>query len=311
MKTPMSPTLRVRGVCAIISAVIAVAALPAGAKGPIEVDLGSPHPVLPVMRVFGDDPQDQLGQFYSWSPIAIGDINGDGLADIIVGAPNAGGALGIPSLGETYVIYGGPNLPRSTVNLNTDGGITPAKETRIVCDPVSVGIEGHSELIRTLGSTVAAGDLDGDGTSDLIFSAEFASPRAEPEARFWGGTIHVLYGHATLPGCLLKIDPDAGKPQFGETRIFGHENYKRLGFLAMTVCDFDGDGFDDLVSQNSYGWVYILYGGKELRRGEIVDLNAKPPPHGGLSFLGSTHSRTMCHTPWPQETWMETDTTIS
>ncbi|RKY20675.1 MAG: hypothetical protein DRQ55_06900 [Planctomycetota bacterium] len=87
---------------------------------------------------------------------AAGDINGDGFADMLIGAPDAS-PDGVARAGEAYVVFGGPALP-SSINLAqiTNMGIT---------------IRGE-QVNEQLGSAVAGGsNLDADGFSDVAVGA--------------------------------------------------------------------------------------------------------------------------------------------
>jgi hypothetical protein len=70
---------------------------------PSTIDLNS---VFADVTICGDDAIDRSG-----SSVSSGDINGDGMDDIIIGAPNADPAGG-SFAGETYVIYGSNSLHR-------------------------------------------------------------------------------------------------------------------------------------------------------------------------------------------------------
>ena len=86
-----------------------------------------------------------------------GDVNGDGIADLIVGAVGAD-PLGRPGAGETYVIYGKTGGP-GDINL---AALTAAQGFAIA------GITDYSHSAATVRS---AGDVNGDGIDDIILSA--------------------------------------------------------------------------------------------------------------------------------------------
>jgi hypothetical protein len=99
----------------------------------------------------GMDPGERLG----WSVAGAGDVNGDGFADIIVGAPGYDAGEG-PSEGAAFVYFGGVE------------GINGA-------DPVHAG--GRLEADQAgaqLGTSVASiGDSNGDGYADVVAGAPF------------------------------------------------------------------------------------------------------------------------------------------
>ena len=110
--------------------------------------------------------------------MAAGDIDGDTTDDLIIGAYFAAPAGGAEA-GETYVIYGGPGLP-ATIDL----------------DSASAGLTVFGDDAGDFsGFSVAAGDIDGDTTDDLIIGALFADPAGGSAA----GETYVIYGELPAP----------------------------------------------------------------------------------------------------------------
>ncbi|WP_437604867.1 FG-GAP repeat protein [Sorangium sp. So ce834] len=85
--------------------------------------------------------------------LASGDINGDGYAALVIGAPGGGPDLIEP--GSAYVYLGGP------------GGFDT------VADAMFTGVQSASEF----GASVASADFNGDGLSDITVGAPSASAR--------------------------------------------------------------------------------------------------------------------------------------
>ena len=91
---------------------------------------------------------------------AAGDVNGDGVADFIVGAPSVG-------TDAAYVVYGGASLAGASIQLSNVGGTVSGFK-----------IQGPSS--RNFGYDVSyAGDLNGDGLADLLVGST-ARPAAPP-----------------------------------------------------------------------------------------------------------------------------------
>ncbi|HEX8105902.1 MAG TPA: FG-GAP-like repeat-containing protein [Solirubrobacteraceae bacterium] len=135
--------------------------------------------------------------------IASGDFDGDGTADLAAGAPGAG------ENGAVAIVYGSPGLraERRATFAGTDRG-------------------------AAFGSSLVAGDLNGDGYADLAVSAPGTDPRAD--ADYGAGAVHVLYGGAaglTETGRVKLARPDGAFDAFGSHLALG---------------DTDGDGKLDL-----------------------------------------------------------------
>ncbi|MDP2949211.1 MAG: hypothetical protein Q8P22_06710 [Chloroflexota bacterium] len=189
--------------------------------------------------------------------IAVGDVNGDGISDMILGAPFAGRVPGSPhggprtELGEVYVVLGSPAL---------SGRISIPQGQQ---DFTISGPEQWSEL----GDAVAVGDVNGDGIDDIIAVGEAADG---PEgSRPNAGIAYVIFGSASLQGMR-----DTAKDEQDVT-ILGADAQDALGFCAASG-DVNGDAIDDIVlvaqradgpseGRDTAGEAYIIYGRPDLR----------------------------------------------
>jgi hypothetical protein len=168
----------------------------------------------------GDPAQGEMGAAAA-APVALPfDFDGDGYADLAVGAP--GEDVGsIRDAGIVQVLYGsasGPTARDQIWQQNTKG------------------IKGKAERDDQFGAVTASGDFDGDGYADLAIGIPAEDLGGEPNA----GAVQVLYGS---PGGLTARDQlwhqgTAGVPGANEAGdLFG---------LTLAVGDFDGDGRADL-----------------------------------------------------------------
>jgi hypothetical protein len=199
-------------------------------------------------RLIGVDDGDSSG----FSVSSAGDVNGDGLADLIVGAPNVTSADEVRD-GESYVVFGKvsragtPSLDLATLD-GTNGFRLP-------------GIDAED---RSGWSVSSAGDVNGDGFDDLIVGTPFAD-----NGQYGEGESYVVYGKANWVGVssldLETLDGTAG------FRLIGIDAGDASGRSVSLAGDVNGDGFADLIigapaaesagGPESDGESYVVFGG--------------------------------------------------
>jgi hypothetical protein len=186
--------------------------------------------------------------------LAAGDFDGDGIEDLAIAAPWE--SFRRNRDGRVHILYGTPD------GLSTAGTQTWGQD--------SPGVLEVAEVRDQFGQSLAAGDFNGDGRSDLavgVWFEDFCTICNE-------GIVQVLYGspagltaagdqiwHQDTPGIL---DSRNTGDQFGQTLDTG---------------DFDGDGFDDLVV--GVPW-------EEFARAVSVDQGAVAVLRGSAAGLTAT-----------------------
>ncbi len=163
----------------------------------------------------------ELGGF--GSSIAVGDLNGDGLAELIVG--ESGVSVGTTkNSGRVWVFAGRKAWKSGTASLPGEG--------ELAASLVIVGREGDS-----LGGRVLAEDVNGDGISDLVCSGITGTHAGVPES----GAVFIWMGKKDL---LSNSTLVLGKDE-ADYVVFG-KGAGNLGF-ALASLDFDGDGKKELL----------------------------------------------------------------
>ncbi|MEQ8466042.1 hypothetical protein [Coleofasciculus sp. E1-EBD-02] len=189
------------------------------------------------------DPFDDSGRSVSGA----GDINGDGIDDLIIGAPRAD-PNGNLSAGETYVVFGnseGFNASLELSELNGSNGF------------VINGIDrGDYSGISVSG----AGDINGDGIDDLIIGAR----NADPNGNLSAGETYVVFGNSEGFNASLELSELNGSNGF---IINGIDRFDNSGGSVSRAGDINGDGIDDLIIDASLadpaGETYVVFGNSE------------------------------------------------
>lgn len=184
-------------------------------------DLQDQHAVIE-----GENSQDYAGGGVA----VVGDVNGDGDDDLIVGAQGGGSA----DRGRVYLLHG----PAAS------GGLADADATW----------DGEVEGDQLGRSVDGPGDVDGDGYAELLTGT---LQNNEPGAG--AGSAYLVRGGA-LSG--------AGSIADADTIFRGESSGDRVGYPVSAGGDIDGDGTPDLlfsaflsaVGGPEAGAVYVVYG---------------------------------------------------
>jgi hypothetical protein len=180
-----------------------------------------------------------------------GDVNGDGLADLLVGVWGGGD---LTTQGIVYLIYGSPSLPARLELVERPAA--PDGIARILG-------EGPMEQAGVVG---AAGDWNGDGLADFLIGAPGFQDESQP------GKVYVLYGARDFPERLEL----SALGRWG-LRIDGRNAPGGAGFKVGPSGDINGDGEPDFAfAEAGHPWgsqrAYVIlgpYGGRDFVRGEI------------------------------------------
>jgi hypothetical protein len=274
------------------------AALRAYAATLQRLDLRTPPTSLTVVTFVGAAAFDRLG---IW--MRTGDVTGDGVADIVVGADQAAGT-GETHSGSVYVIRGGTHLATSqTIDLAGFGATPLAGHIARVVPP-----DGAAHY--HFGATCQIADLDGNQRAEVLVGAALnragagilADGAPPGSAHAIGGAplgrVYVLWddnftGNPWAAGLSFAVSSSPGS----RTIISGGTGNVSFGEELLGGLDFDGDGARDLfvgdivgdgsAEQNrpASGTGYVFYAAQTLK-GLEFSLNSPPPGLVTTTFIG-------------------------
>ncbi|HMV65717.1 MAG TPA: MopE-related protein, partial [Myxococcota bacterium] len=199
------------------------------------------------IHLLGDEENDQFGDHLTFAM----DMNGDGLDEFAVSAPNS--SIGPRNSGVVYVFHG-----------HARGGSFDAGYVSADGVPLWAARIAGSRTSAKFGEALASGDLNGDGIGDLIIGAPGNSGGG-----INAGALHVFLGPVT--GALTADNATA--------TFTGKDSNDKLG-EAIATGDIDRDGFTDILVGapgadgvgSRRGAYYVLYGRPEWVGGRIEDL---------------------------------------
>jgi hypothetical protein len=272
----------------------------------------------------------------NFQPATVGDVNGDGLDDVVIGAPFGS------SNGNVFVVFGkkdhghvtladvaagmggfaiqaAPNTEEGVMvsgagDINGDGladimissfdldtgdarlAVVLGKRDSapVALGDVAMGVGGFvinsdpSAALTRFNALGAAGDVNGDGLGDMLITATFLDANFNITAT----RAHVVFGNAGA-GAVSLADVAAGHGGFAIDSEPPPQTFQAtFGQVLAGIGDMNGDGLDDMVMSDpgqpvatGVGRVYVVFG---KRTGDRVSLSGLAASGGGLVIDGET-----------------------
>ena len=219
-----------------------------------------------------------------------GDVNGDGVDDIIIGAAFAS-PNGHENAGQTHIVFGS-KAPFPAIfelsSLNGTNGFT---------------LNGIEKGDKSGWSVSQAGDINDDKIDDIIIGAYEASPTGRRNA----GQTYIVFGRNTSFPATFELSSLDGANGF---TLNGIKAKDRRGFSVSEAGDLNGDGVDDIIigisrprstvvratngiRRDNIGKAYVFFGRKNLLRKDFRGFSLEMTvgtllPHSSPLFSVST-----------------------
>ncbi len=183
--------------------------------------------------IMSEDPSNVFG----WSVSTAGDVNGDGFSDVIVGA-----WANNSSTGKSYIYFGGTSM-NNIADVTISGEISANK----------FGV-----------SVSTAGDVNGDGFSDVIIGADGNNSST--------GKSYIFFGSTSLSSTINASSANV--------KMSGEATNDLFGISVSIAGDVNGDGYSDVIvgaegNNSSTGKSYIFYGGSSMNNIADIAISGK------------------------------------
>jgi hypothetical protein len=183
----------------------------------------------------------EVGDYAGWTIASAGDMNGDGYADLVVGARHAD-LPGTQNAGAAFVVFGSASGFGSSLDLSALNGANGFRfQGAVYADHV--------------GYSLSEGDFNGDGFSDVIVGARGLEGDFDDQY-----SSYVVFGSAGGFGATLLA-----------TVLDGTNGFRLGGGWSTAAGDVNGDGIDDMIVGSEHNKkVYVVFGSSDGFDAELL-----------------------------------------
>ncbi|MBT4057482.1 MAG: hypothetical protein HOE68_05015, partial [Thaumarchaeota archaeon] len=201
------------------------------------------------------NPGDQFGN----SVADMGDLNGDGITDLVVGAWTDDDGCGGFNCGAIHILY-----------MDTDGSLA-ASTDEFDCSHAKIKCGNWDGF----GKSVAPIDLNNDGVNDIAVGAHKDNCSADSACAGWNdrGVIHILFMDSDEN--VTSVEEIDGRVSNGPDL----SNNDKFGWSVANIGDYDGDGVDDLAAggfktSSSQGAIFIMFMNTDGSLDKTIEINS-------------------------------------
>jgi hypothetical protein len=208
---------------------------------------------------------DQANAELGRSVAHVGDLNGDGYADLVVAAPRFDS--GQNDEGRLWAYYGGPDGLGETWDWRYEPDLLSGRVGNLIADAGDLDLDGYADLVvRRNGNDGAEAAVFRGSADGLGVTPDFT--RTVPDNVFCvadmngDGYPDLITGEDSISAFRGRVNFSAGSAEgFGavSASVIGATTSHRLGSDLVRLGDLNGDGYEDVLSDSSGGF-YVISG---------------------------------------------------